>query len=126
MEHTENLWKQYIQHIDTYKFYIDIVVKLIGFYFAVSGAMLSFYFTNTDIPSAKFSLYLPFIMGSGLLMLFSIGAWLSLVTREDVFDLAGQIGFKVAPETGVLTLLLGIFSVVLLTCLIGLGVVLWC
>lgn len=124
MEHSEKLWKQYEQHISTYKFYLEILVKLMTMFFAVSGAMLSFYFTKTDIPTAKLALYLPFIMSIGLFVFFSIGAYLSTITRKDVFNLRDQLGFEVSPELGVLTLLLGIFSVVTLACSIGFGYVL--
>lgn len=126
MDHREILWRQYQQHIDTYKFYLEIVIKLVGFYFAISGAMLSFYFSNAANESAKYSLYLPFFMGLGLLIFFVIGAVLSLVTRKDVFAIRDQLELKVSPETGVLTLLLVIFSVVLALSIGGIGYVLWC
>lgn len=122
----EILWRQYQQHIDTYKFYLDIVVKLMGFYFAISGAIISFYASNSGSENIKLALYLPLIMGLGLLVFFTIGAVLSLVTRSDVFEIRDILGLRVAPETGVLTLLLSIFSIVLLVCVGGLGYVLWC
>ena len=95
-------------------------------YFAVSGAMLSFYFTKTDIASAKLALYLPWLMSVGLFIFFSIGTYLSTITREDVFSIRDQLELEVSPELGVLTMLLGIFSVITLLCGIGLGYVLWC
>lgn len=125
MDKSEILWKQYQQHIDTYKFYLDIAVKLIGFYFAVSGAMLSFYFTHTNIDGAEFALYLPWLMSIGLLIFFSIGASLSTITRNDVFKIRDKLELEVSPDLGVLTLLLIIFSIVMLTCLTGLSYVLW-
>lgn len=126
MNNTEKLWKQYDQHISTYKFYLEILVKIMTMFFAVSGAMLSFYFTRTDIPTAKYALYLPFLMSTGLFLFFVIGAVLSTVTRNDVFSLRDQLGLEVSPELGVLTLLLIIFSVITLVCAVGLGYVLWC
>lgn len=125
MDQLEVDWRQYQQHIDTYKFYIEVVVKIVGLYFAVSGAMLSFYFANTDSEQAKLALYLPWLIGVGLSIFFTTGAALSVVTRDDVFKLREKLGLEVAPETGVLTLLLGIFSVVLVVCVIGLSYVLW-
>ena len=126
MNNTEKLWKQYDQHISTYKFYLEILVKIMTMFFAVSGAMLSFYFTRTDIPTAKYALYLPFLMSTGLFFFFVIGAVLSTVTRNDVFSLRDQLELEVSPELGVLTLLLIIFSVITLVCAVGLGYVLWC
>ncbi|PXX93811.1 hypothetical protein DIT71_03160 [Marinobacter vulgaris] len=125
MDQPEVDWCQYQQHIETYKFYIEMAVKIIGLYFAVSGAMLSFYFANTDTEQAKLALYLPWLIGIGLSLFFTTGAVLSVVTRDDVFKLREKLGLEVAPETGVLTLLLGIFSIVLVACVIGFSYVLW-
>jgi hypothetical protein len=125
MSEIEILWKQYDQHITTYKFYLDMLIKLMTMYFAVSGAMLSFYFTKTEIESAKLALYLPWLMSVGLFIFFSVGAYLSTITREDVFSIRDQLELEVSPELGVLTMLLGIFSIVTLLCGVGLGYVLW-
>lgn len=125
MDKTEILWKQYEQHITTYKFYLDLLVKLMTMYFAVSGAMLSFYFTKTEVESAKLALYLPWLMSIGLFLFFSIGAYLSTITREDVFDIRDQLELEVSPELGVLTLLLIVFSLVTFLCGLGLSYVLW-
>ncbi len=126
MNETEIVWKQYDQHITKYKFYLDMLIKLMTMHFAVSGAMLSFYFTKTEIPDAKLALYLPWLMSVGLFVFFSVGAYLSTITREDVFNIRDQLGLEVSPELGVLTMLLGIFSVITLLCAVGLGYVLWC
>lgn len=126
MSENEVLWKQYDQHVTTYKFYLDILVKLMTMYFAVSGAMLSFYFTKTEIPEAKLALYLPWLMSIGLFIFFSVGAYLSTVTREDVFSIRDKLGLEVSPELGVLTMLLVIFSAITLLCGVGLSYVLWC
>jgi hypothetical protein len=57
-EDKEIRWRQYQQHIDTYKFYLDLVVKLMGFYFAISGAIVSYYSTHAASEHAELSLYL--------------------------------------------------------------------
>ena len=125
MNKTEILWKQYDQHISTYKFYLDMLIKLMTMYFAVSGAMLSFYFTKTEISSAKLALYLPWLMSVGLFIFFTLGAYLSTITREDVFNIRDQLELDVSPEMGVLTILLVIFSVITLLCAAGISYVLW-
>jgi hypothetical protein len=125
MDKVDLLWRQYQQHIDTYKFYLEISVKLMGVYFAVSGAMLSFYFTHTSIDGAKFALYLPWLMSIGLWFLFTIGAFLSKVIRNDVFALRDSLKLEVAPDLGILTTLLWIFSLIMVACITGLTHVLW-
>lgn len=126
MEHFEKLWKQYDQHITTYRFYLETLIKLMTMFFVISGAMISFYFAKTEIPTVKFSLYLPLIMSLGLFIFFSVGAYLSTITRQDVFDLRDKLELETSPELGVLTLLLIIFSIVTLTSFVGLGYILWC
>lgn len=125
MEHDEKLWRQYDQHITTYKFYLEMTVKIMTMYFVISGAMLSFYFTKTDIPSAQYALILPFVMGVGLFSLFLIGAKLSMVTREDVFVIRDQLKLDTSPELGVLPLTLTVFSIVLAICCLGIAYVIW-
>jgi len=125
MNQTELWWKQYEQHIVTYKFYLEILVKLIGVYFVVAGAMLSFYFANGNDADAKLALYLPLLMSLGFLVFFAMGAYWSTVTRKDVFTLRDKLGLEVAPELAVLTLLLFIFSLIMLAALCGFRYVLW-
>ena len=37
------LWKQYELHVTLYKSHMELVVKLMTFYYAVTGAIVSFY-----------------------------------------------------------------------------------
>jgi len=126
MNQNEIYWKQYQQHIDLHKFYLELAVKLFSFYFAVSGAMISFYFTNTGLDGAKYAFYLPWLISIGLFIFFSLGAHQSDITRNDVFNLRNKLGLEVAPELRFLTLLLLIFSLVLLACITGLSYILFC
>jgi hypothetical protein len=43
MDAPELLWRQYALSVDLYKFYMDLVVKFNVFYYAVTGAILSFF-----------------------------------------------------------------------------------
>lgn len=61
----------------------------------------------------------------GLFAVYLSGAFLSLITRQDVFKLRDSLGLDVAPETGVLTLLLSIFSFILVICVCGVAYILW-
>lgn len=48
--------------VELYKFYMDLTVKFNVFYYAVTGAILSFYFANQNIDDVKYSLLLPILM----------------------------------------------------------------
>ncbi len=111
MNEQELLWRQYDKHIELYRFYLEIVVKINAFHYAISGAIFSFYFANKLEPSIKWAIALPALLSLSLAVLFAYGAWANLVSRKDVFDLRDKMGLEVAPELMVLTVLLGIFCV---------------
>jgi len=55
-----------------------------------------------------------------LALLFSIGAYLAKYTRHETFALRDALGLMVAPEIGVLILLLIIFAALMVLVAIGL------
>jgi len=110
MDEQEKYWRQYAKHIDLYRFYLDLVVKINAFHFAISGAIFSFYFANRGEPDVQWSLALPALMSLSLVVLFTYGAFANLVSRRDVFKLKDKLGLEVAPELMVLTVFLVIFG----------------
>jgi uncharacterized membrane protein YbhN (UPF0104 family) len=113
----ELLWKQYESQIGLYKFYIEIVIKLNAFHYAITGAILTFYFANRGIPDIKWALLLPAFLSFCLAAFFAYGAERNLVSRRDVFNLRDLLKLSVVPELMVLTVLLVIFCVAhFLTC----------
>ena len=114
MEANEILWGQYKQNVELYKFYMELIVKFNVFYYAVTGAIVSFFFANQSIPNIKYSLLLPLIMSLGFLGFFIYGAILMNYLREDVFNIRDALGLRCAPDVGVLSVLLYIFSAIFL------------
>jgi hypothetical protein len=100
------LWKQYELHVGLYKHYLELALKFNVFYYAATGAILSYYFSKTDVPMIKYSLLFPVIMSLGFAILFIYGAIALRITRQDVFDLRDKLGFETAPELSVLSILL--------------------
>lgn len=109
----EILWKQYALHVDLYKFYIDATIKLNAFHYAITGAIISFYFTRTDVGYAKWGLVLPAALSFGLTVLFVYGACLLEITRKEIFAIRDQLKLQTAPEFRVLGFLLYLFTVIL-------------
>jgi hypothetical protein len=119
------LWQQYAAHIDLYKFYIDSVIKLCVFHYAVTGAILSFYFTNANISLAKWALLLPAVLSAGLAVVFGRGPKLLDVLATDVVRLSQNLGLMVIPDFNVLRWVLWIFATIDgMTALATLGLVL--
>ena len=106
------LWKQYCLHVDLYKFYLEIAVKVNVFYYAITGGILSFYFGNPQEQLAKYALVLPAIMSAALGILFLVGSALLLLTRREVFSIRDKLGLETAPELGVLSLFLVTFGII--------------
>lgn len=110
MDSDELLWRQYSQNVELYKFYMDSVIKFNIFYYAVTGAIISFYFANADIPRIKYALLFPIIISLSFAGFFLYGAHLMKYIRKEVFAIRDALGLKVAPDVGVLSILLYIFS----------------
>lgn len=102
----ELLWKQYALHVDLYKNYLDLVLKFNIFYYASTGAILSFYFSKTDVSLIKFSLLFPIMASVCFGVLFIYGASALRVTRQEMFDIRDKLDLDTAPEFNVLSGLL--------------------
>lgn len=50
MDDRELLWKQYQLNIELYRTYLDLALKLNLFYYAITGAIVSFYFAHPEDP----------------------------------------------------------------------------
>jgi hypothetical protein len=119
------LWNNYKVHIDLYKFYIDATIKVNVFVYAITGAILSFFFTKVeDVPLVKWSLVLPIVLNLGLACLCIYGANRLEITRRDVFRIRDLLGLVVAPEMKVLGVLLWIFAVAEILTAVGMIVAL--
>ena len=120
MDDRELLWKQYQLNVDLYRGYLELTIKINVFYYAITGAILSYYFAHQSMPLVKWSLVLPLIMSIALGVFFVIGAWLVRVPREETFKIRDALGLLAAPEIGVLIILLSIFAILMFLVAIGL------
>jgi hypothetical protein len=95
MDEPELLWKQYQQNVDLYKFYLDLLIKFNVFYYAVTGAIISFVLAH----STAFFIYGAVLMG---------------IPRRETFAIRDALGLKAAPDLCVLTVMLIMFSLICL------------
>lgn len=100
------LWKQYEMQVELYKKYLELILQFNVFYYAATGALISYYFSKSDVALMKYALLLPVLMSFGFATLFYYGAWAQSVTREEIFNLRDALGLETAPETRVLQVLL--------------------
>ena len=92
------LWKQYELQVDLYKGYLELLLKFNVFYYAATGAIVSYYFSKPDIPWMKFSLWFPILMSIGFAILFIYGASQTHVVRQELFDIRDKLGLDTAPD----------------------------
>lgn len=80
-------------HVDLFKHYLELTLKVNIFYYAITGAILSFYFSRPDPLVLRWALVFPFIMSVVLAIAACYGARLNEVTRTDVQDLVGRLAW---------------------------------
>ena len=112
MNETEIKWNDYKMNVELFSSYLELSIKLNMFYYAITGAILSFYFTNTEAAdTAKYALYLPILLSFGLSVFFIWGARSALILREHIVITAKELGLKTNPEGLVLVLVCLIFGI---------------
>lgn len=116
------LWKQYELQTDLYKHYLEIILKFNAFYYAVTGAIISFYFTKSDVLLIRYALLFPVLMSVVFGILFSCGIFLNRVTRADIFRIRDRLNLEAAPEVNVLGALLALSALLMFSVA---GVLLW-
>ena len=113
MDSTEVKWNDFKMNVDLHRSYLDLAVKINMFYYAITGAILSFHFTNTDSDMAKYALILPVLLSIGLSVLFIWSAFLAQNLRAHIRSTAKDLGLSAYPEGVVLVLICWIFGIVL-------------
>jgi|GEM_PF-1062205 len=119
----EILWRQYQLHIELYEHYLDLTLKFNVFYYAVTGAILSFYVTNKSGSiglSRQYLLLFPILMSLGFAVFFFYGASLVGTARQEVANIAAALGLQVFPEMRVLAFTLRLTAVLLVAIAVGL------
>jgi hypothetical protein len=70
------LWKQYTVYVDLFKFYVDVAWKSTTWFYAITGAILVYYFNNANAanPFLQYALLLPIVLSLALCVMYSLGA----------------------------------------------------
>ena len=111
--------------VDLYKHYLKITIEFNVFYYAITGAILSYYLSHSDIELLKYSLLLPILMSVLFAGFFLYGANLMAISREEVFAIRDALEFDTAPDLQVLSMLLWIFAALMFVVAGGLMVLMW-
>ena len=120
----EILIEHYKINVDLYKTYLKLLIKFNIFYYAITGAILSYYFGNFEkIPVLKYSLIFPIVMSLGFFIFYLWAQRLVNVSRNDIALICQTLKLKAFPEFKVLKILLIIFGLLSLLVAIILSIV---
>lgn len=118
------LWDEYKLQVETYRFYLDLVIKINLFFYAITGGILSFYFAGVNKEQVQLALVLPLVMSVLLFAFFLFGGISNKTSQKQVKLLATELGFKVYHATITLTYLLYGCSALMALVFVGLLTVL--
>lgn len=110
MDRADILFEHYKIHLDLYKHYLDMIIKFNLFYYAITGAILSFYFANRAIAFIQYILIFPFAMSLIFFLFFCYASKKAKNSREEIFNLGRILELNVVPELSILTILLKLFA----------------
>lgn len=95
MDDQDLLWKRYELSVSNYTKYLDFVLRLNLFYYGITGAIVSFYFSkssNNEI--IEYSLLLPIIFSFGLFLLGCFGSKALTVSKDEIDWLVEQLSLN--------------------------------
>src|SRR5712692_1748083 len=79
------LWKNYVLWVDLYRDYLSLVLRANLFFYAITGAITSYYLAHQSVPEARYGLLLPMLMSLGLAGIFFYGAILVRYMRAHMY-----------------------------------------
>jgi hypothetical protein len=97
-QQNDNLMKQYQMMVDIYKFHFEMVLKFILFYYAITGAILSFYLTQPNAGFMRtYALLLSSVLGFGFSVFAFLGALEVSPMKDHIAEVARDLHLKVFP-----------------------------
>ena len=115
------LWKQYNVYVGLFKFYVDTAWKVTTWFYAITGAILTYYFANANTnPLLIFSLILPFLLSIGLWLIFTHGVNQMKDLNKHLTRIRDALELPGKPHVDVLTLFLRMGSLLFLLVAAGL------
>jgi len=107
-------WKDFELSVELHKSYLDFIIKLNLFHYAITGAILSFHFSKESPEDSVFALILPIVLSILLGSFFLYCSKLAMNLRYNIKFRAEKLGLHVFPEGIVLVILCVIFGITML------------
>ena len=98
------LWKQFTIYVDLFKFYVGITWKSTTWFYAITGAILVYYFdsANSSNPLLKYSLLLPIVLSFALCAIYFLGAYQTKELEQRLSYIREQLRLVGSPHVNVL------------------------
>jgi hypothetical protein len=116
----ELLWRDYALNADLYKFYMDITIKVNVFFYAATGAILSFSLSQAGIAYAKWAISLPVLMSIGLAVVFGRAVPWAIALRHDTVLIAKRLRLQNSNEFSPLVFVLVVVCILTTFTAVGL------
>ena len=113
-------WKDFELSVDLHKSYLEYAIKINLFHYVVTGAILSFHFSQESPNISWLALILPTSLSLMLGLFFLYGAKLAMNLKNNIKMRAETLGLHVYPDGIVLVLICLIFG----TVMVGVGLAL--
>jgi len=104
----DDLRLQYETLVGLFKHYVELVLKFNLAFYAITGALLSYYLAHVEVRVVRFALLLPVVFAVMFSLFFIYGIILREYWRNDLFWIRDQLRLNTTLETRVLSALLGI------------------
>jgi hypothetical protein len=91
LQRREFQWQEYKNYLDLYKYYLDLGLKAVVFFYLLTGGTLAFYLPNKDVPYIKFSLLVPIFISVILGLVFIYGAMLWRNVTRKVIEIIEEL-----------------------------------
>jgi hypothetical protein len=119
------LWKQYVVYADLFKFYVDITWKATTWFYAITGAILVYYFDHVgdDNPFLRYSLVLPIALSFGLFTIYLRGLREVQELDDNLWYIAQKLKLPGKPHVDILGRFLRVGGLLYLFTGVGLLVV---
>lgn len=126
MTRDELLWQQQVMNVELYKHYLKLVVEFNVFFYAITGAVVSYYLSNAEQPMMRFALALPLLMSVMFAVFFFYCMTLVKPLGEDLAKVRKALELLTAPEASVLSIFLLISALLMIVVAIGLAAIILC
>ena len=115
MEQSKIDWEDFKMSIDLHKFYLELIIKISFYYFAITGAILSFHFKDNSPDVSLYGLLLPLVLSILLGFFLLYGSKLAWNLKKNITKRAEKLNLENHPNGIILFLLCIIFGISMLS-----------